>query len=103
MKILVQRLRERTTALGITHKDVAIRAGIDPRNYGHYVVGRSRPPYEKLLKIAKALRTTPNYLLGFEVETNDAIEQLIAACQGLSIDKLRFLTTTAEALEKDPR
>ena len=100
METLATRLKERARILGITHVEAARRAGLDRRNYGHYVSGRSRPNYENLIKIADALHTTPNYLLGYRQSDKPEIDQLIGACQALSGEELRVLIGTAETLAK---
>lgn len=60
------RLKARARELGLSDAAVARRVGISERRYGHYAKGDREPNLELLAKIARALETTPNHLLGFE-------------------------------------
>jgi len=70
MTVLAQRLRTRARELGLTDAEVARRAGVTERGYGHYVTGARRPSYETLLRLCAVLETSPNHLLGFEGRTD---------------------------------
>ncbi|MGI9569453.1 MAG: helix-turn-helix domain-containing protein [Desulfobulbia bacterium] len=60
------RLRKRAEELGISNAEAARRAGLDERRYAHYISGRSETDLTTLVKIAEALGTAPNWLLGVE-------------------------------------
>ena len=66
MTVFSERLRQRAEELGISNAEAARRAGIDERRYAHYISGRSETDLTTLIRIAKALGTTPNWLLGVE-------------------------------------
>lgn len=61
-----QRLKARARELRLSDAAVARRVGISERRYGHYAKGDREPNLELLARIARALQTTPNHLLGFE-------------------------------------
>jgi transcriptional regulator with XRE-family HTH domain len=104
MDILPKKLRERAEQLGISNAEAARRIGLDERRYAHYTSGRREPDLATLLRIAKALGTHPNALLGLDPvgrpETHKSVllERLISAGESLSVPELRSLTVQAEAL-----
>jgi len=66
------RLRQRAKELGISHAEAARRSGLGERRYAHYVIGIREPDLATLVRIAHALQTTPDGLLG---ETRKKAEQ----------------------------
>ena len=66
MQVFSNRLRLEAKALGLPDAEVARRAGLSERRYGNYVAGIREPDLATLVKIAAALSTTPNRLLGIE-------------------------------------
>jgi transcriptional regulator with XRE-family HTH domain len=63
MDLFAKRLRERARQLELTDAEVARRAGLSERRYGHYVRGARQPDFQTLVRICAALDTTPNDLL----------------------------------------
>lgn len=91
--------------------EVARRAGLNERRYGHYVTGAREPNLETLVKISIVLGTSPNDLLGFQTEeaigaakseaTEERkilMERINAACLGLHNDNLRLTVKQIEML-----
>lgn len=107
MDLFASKLRERAEQLGISNSEAARRAGLDERRYAHYVRGRSEPDLATLVRIAKALDTHPNALLGLDNQGNAGagksilLERLTAAGESLPERELRSLTIQAEALAID--
>jgi transcriptional regulator with XRE-family HTH domain len=72
--------------------------------YAHYASGRREPDLATLVRIAKALDTHPNALLGlddegkYETRKSALLGRLVAAGESLSEAELRSLTVQAEAL-----
>lgn len=66
MKGLGQRLRDRARELGLADALVAERLGLSQQRYHNYVSDLTEPDYETLLRICRALDTTPNAVLGTE-------------------------------------
>jgi transcriptional regulator with XRE-family HTH domain len=58
------RLRERRHELGFTQEEVAAAAGMNVTQYNGYERGRSAPSPVTLPRLAKALQTTQEALLG---------------------------------------
>ena len=58
------RLKARARQLGLSDAEVARRAGIGIRTYGHYTTDSRFPKRDVLIAIARALEATPNDLLG---------------------------------------
>ncbi|MGN0404286.1 MAG: helix-turn-helix domain-containing protein [Bariatricus sp.] len=59
------RLKEKRLAAGMTQAELAEKAGVSARTIQNYEMGTRKPRnLEVIQKIAEALRTTPDYLLG---------------------------------------
>jgi transcriptional regulator with XRE-family HTH domain len=101
METLARKLKERAEQLGVSNAEAARRAGLDD---AHYTAGRREPNLATLVTIAKALGTSPDWLLGLkdeeelEMPRSDLLERLAAAARALREPELRALTIQAEAL-----
>jgi len=63
METLSRNLRRRAKELGLSDAEVARRAGLSERRYGHYVAGTREPDFATFLRICEVLAVTPNDLL----------------------------------------
>src|ERR1700675_604131 len=63
MDLFAKRLRERARQLELSDAEVARRANLAERRYGHYVRGTRQPDFRTLLRIGAVLDVTPNDLL----------------------------------------
>ncbi|HRI90510.1 MAG TPA: helix-turn-helix transcriptional regulator [Accumulibacter sp.] len=103
MKIFTERLRQRAVDLGISNAQAARRVGILERRYANYITGEREPDLDMLAKIARALETTPDYLLGFG-ETPDKgkraklIARLNSAARMLPDNELELVAVQLDAL-----
>ena len=113
---ICKRLRKRARELNLADAEVARRAGLEVRRYGHYVTGAREPGLETLVRICTVLETTPNALLGFDDtdslqgdETRDKRERatirasLIAASNVLETKNLRLAVKQVEVLVRHQR
>lgn len=104
MEALGIRLRRHARQLGLSDAEVARRAGLSERRYGHYVTGTREPNLATLLKICRVLDTTPNELFGFEKvppikgEQGQLAARLSAAGNALDTKALRLAVKQIEAL-----
>jgi transcriptional regulator with XRE-family HTH domain len=104
MDVFAKKLKERAEHMGISNAEAARVVGLDERRYAHYASGRREPDLATLVKIAKALTITPNWLLGLGVEgasqtrKSDLLDRLSSAGQGLPDADLKSLVVQAEAL-----
>lgn len=104
MTVFAERLRARIDALGLSHADVARRAGLDPRRFGHYTTGHREPDFRTLLKISEILATTPDELLGVGEHSStsahqaELIERIQAACSSLSPEMLNIILVQVSAV-----
>lgn len=103
MDLFASRLRERAAELGIAHAEAARRSGLSEGRYSHYVNGIREPDLATLVRIAEALQTTPNELLGIGVKHKPSPRALLAdrlnsAAQGLGDDEMEVVVLQTEAL-----
>lgn len=102
MELFVSNLRKRAEQLGISHAEVARRAGLSETRYGNYVSGRREPDLATLVKIATVLATTPNDLLTNDIPMpapDELVRQrAVAALISLSADDLERVVVMVEAL-----
>lgn len=110
MDLFASRLRKRAAELGIAHAEAARRAGLSERRYSHYVSGIREPDLATLVRIAEALQTTPDVLLGVADPKpaslrSRLIDRLNSAVQALPDDDLELVIVQTEALagRKRPR
>ncbi len=91
------RIRARYEELGISQAEVARRCGMSAQRFGNYV--NKRPPdVGSLVKIARALDTTPDALLGVnEAEAGDLTDTLgrLLQLEGISADRAGMLAKIA--------
>ena len=62
---LCERIRAHRKGLSMNQQQIAKASGVDGSVLSRFEHGKSRPGLKTLLKICKALNTTPDYLLGF--------------------------------------
>lgn len=102
MKALALNLRLRAEVLGLAHAEVARRAGIAERTYANYVLGRTEPSGDGLVRIADVLQTTIDKLLTGDPSLEGPREVLLArlrsAGSALSDDDLAVVVAQIEAI-----
>lgn len=110
MDTFSRNLRARARQLTLPDAEVARRAGLSARRYGHYVTGAREPNLDTLVGISIVLETTPNDLLGFETgetplaenqtmdERKILRERLNAACAALNTENFRLAIKQIETL-----
>ena len=118
MDFLARRLRERGRELNLSNAEIARRAGLSERRYGHYVTGAREPNLATLLRICATLATTPNDLLGvgeggtsWTGDKHDSAQQerrkltarLVGALNLLGIDDLHLVVKQVETLFRHRR
>ena len=104
MREFGERLRQRAQELELSDAEVARRAGLTARRYGHYVTGNREPDLHTLVRIFEVLRTTPDQMLGFgarakkKSERAKLTDRLIAAADVLDEGQLRIAVRQVEAI-----
>lgn len=104
MEILAKRLKEIAARRGVSDAAMARHIGLDERRYAHYAAGRRKPDLETFLRIAAALETTPNDLLGIEEgfladsTANTLINRFVRAASSMSPKELEIVVVQAEAI-----
>jgi transcriptional regulator with XRE-family HTH domain len=102
MDLFAKRLRDRARELGLSDAEVARRAGLAERRYGHYTRGVRQPDFQTLLRICHVLGITPNDLLlksqGRPSTQDRWLERLQVAGEQLDQDDLRIAVAQVEII-----
>lgn len=103
-----ERIKARREELGMTQDELAKKAGYKYRSSINKIeLGGQRLPQKKIVEIARALRVTPSYLMGWEDNVyinEDGEPALIAeltAIQEELVEKVMLLTPTHQSLLLD--
>jgi transcriptional regulator with XRE-family HTH domain len=105
MDLFAKRLRDRAQQLNLSDAEVARRAGLAERRYGHYVRSTHEPDYATLVRICEALDVTPNDLLlpapaARQSSQEKLLSRLVGAGRMLSADDLELAVHQIEVLLK---
>ena len=105
MEPFASKLRKRAEELGISNAEAARRVGLSERRYSNYVIGAREPDLATLARIARALGTTPNELLGFVTDSKRSrrsvlSDRLIAAARAMDDRALEISVIQAEAVAR---
>jgi transcriptional regulator with XRE-family HTH domain len=110
MELFAKRLRDRARQLELSDAEVARRAGLAERRYGHYVRGSREPDFATLMRICAVLDLTPNDLLVPDRPRLSAahdrwLSRLVAAGRKLDTDDVKLAVRQIEALiaHRQPR
>lgn len=109
MDTFAKRLQDRAKQLGISNAEAARRTGLEERRYAHYASGRREPDLATLLRIATALGTTPNWLLGVStLDSRDSelaalIDRFSNAANGMTKKEVELCVIQAEAIVASKR
>lgn len=105
MEALSRNLRRRAKELGLSDAEVARRAGLSERRYGHYVAGTREPDFATFLRICEVLAVTPNDLLlrsgdpvGARSNHDAAIDQIRASLSLLDDEQLLLAVRLIRAI-----
>lgn len=101
-----ERIRQRREALGLTLEAVANELGVNRSTVKRYESGETqRIPLSTIEKLARVLRTTTAYLMGWEgVRTGDELPQdedirmVVSAMRTLSADDKKILLKIVRAM-----
>ena len=67
IELIIKRIRERRTELGLSYQDIADATGLSKSTIQRYETGGIRKvPINQIEELAKALHTTPGYLMGWD-------------------------------------
>jgi transcriptional regulator with XRE-family HTH domain len=109
MDLFAKRLHERAKHLGISNAEAARRCALDERRFGHYASGRREPDLATLVRIAEALGTTPNWLLGVtsadskDPSIAELVDRFTNASNGMTLQELEMSVIQAEAVAASKR
>ena len=78
------RLREKRVEANLTQAALAEKVSVTARTIQNYELGSRKPTkYEVVKKIAEALNTTPEYLLGNGAKAAREIDELVSEVSGM--------------------
>ena len=66
---LGQRIRELRSQKGYTQAELAKRVGVGRSTMATYECGKEAPSYAKLIRLARELNVSTDYLLGYDIDT----------------------------------
>lgn len=93
------RIRERIEDLGISQAEAARASGCSAARFGNYCSGTRNPDLDTLVRIARALRTTTDWLLGISevvpVDTKAVILRLLDL-EGMPQERAEVIAFAAE-------
>lgn len=89
---LVNRIKNRRMELNLSYQDVADRIGVSKSTLQRYETGYiKKVPINQISELAKALHTTPGYLMGWEPAPT---KEELTPSEKAHLDKYRTLTPT---------
>ncbi len=71
--MFAERLRSLREMHGLSQQQVADALQVHRSTYSYYELGTSQPPFSTLIKLAKIFKVEPNFLLGFDVESDNVL------------------------------
>jgi transcriptional regulator with XRE-family HTH domain len=97
------RMKARARELGLSDTKVAERAGLAQTRYAAYAVDKYEPDLGTLMRICRVLHVTPNDLLGWVIEgenagAGDVRHRIVANLSALEPDMLKVVNTITTAL-----
>ena len=108
-KEIIERIRDRRLELGLSYQDLADKTGMSKSTLQRYETGFIKNiPLSKVEALAKALRVTPEYLMGWEEKAESPVmddETLQMMSEAFSRPEMRALfsvsrNATREDIEK---
>jgi transcriptional regulator with XRE-family HTH domain len=72
------RLRNKREKEGLSQAELGDRAGIQPTAIAHFEAGRRKPSFDNVRRLAIALKTSADFLLGTPMKTAFRNEQLLS-------------------------
>ena len=88
---LGQRIRAQRIRLGMTQEELAERLYMKKSTISYYETDKKEMRANCLAEIARALYTTPDYLLGFEEEKDPFEKEVQGLLQSITDEKVRAL------------
>ena len=86
-KLIIERIKKRRLELGMSYQELADKTGLSKSTLQRYETGSiSNIPLSKLNILAKALKTSPLYIIGLENDNNKI------NCDSDKSDKLKSLS-----------
>ncbi len=102
MDVFPDRLREQRELRKLTQQELADRAGLPSTSISHFEKGARKPSFDNLRRLAKALETQTDYLLGLTdgAEVSPVAERLARHMQNSTTAEIDMLENFAKMLGK---
>jgi transcriptional regulator with XRE-family HTH domain len=91
-----RRLREKRLSEGLNQAELADKAGLPPTAIAHFEGGRRKPSFDNVRRLAIALGTSADYLLGTPMPTAFRNEELLSAEDKEAIQRMIDRLTRSE-------
>ena len=106
MSVFSERISELMKSSGLSQKELAAKAGVTESAMSYYVKGERMPRSDVLTRIAKALETTTDYLLGNTSEaalysTDEDLQYLQRHLGKLNTEQLKTAEKVLKAVFSD--
>ena len=102
-----ERIKNRRSELGMTQEDLAVKLGYTGKaTVAKIEQSGDKVTVEKIYAIAKALETSPEYLLGYRDNTADEqthLELLMQEAKNSSKDDVEFVTQLLQRLKDNKK
>lgn len=99
MRGLSERIRERIAELDLKQTEAARLSGVSAARFGNYAQGKRTPDLETIVRIAKALRTSTDWLLGLNsagpIELTPVVVRLLEL-EGLPSDRAHGIAAAVQ-------
>lgn len=96
---MAKRIKNRIAELGVSQTDVAEAVGISLQRLNNYIGGRRMPDLPTLMRLASALDTTTDWLLGAE-DSRSAVARVVTAellaAEGMPDERIEVVLDAAE-------
>lgn len=105
MDLFPERLRKQRELRGLTQLQLAERAVLPPTSISHFENGARKPSFDNLRRLAKALDTQTDYLLGLTETSGSSpvAERLARHVENASAGDIKMLEDFAKMLASKDR
>lgn len=86
---LGQRIRAARIRMGMTQEELAEALFVEKSTISYYENDKKEMRASGLAEIARVLKTTPNYLLGYTEDNNDFLSEALSLLEGIKDETVK--------------